>query len=246
MHCDERIIPEKTDKGIVSVHLKRYDFARNFCRDRMVLDLGCGVGYGSAFLASEAAKVIGVDFDQDAANHAHISYTGKNVEYMSADGEKLPFRDQSFDVVCSLETIEHVSDAKACLRNVARILKPEGVFVVSTPLASSDGRSPENPHHHQEWDSKEFQKMLEAYFSKVEIWYQTRKQTWLHGFLKNLDVFHLRSFLILRPMTRLAGRFTRTVPFFDLRLEDLEIQSTYSRDALSQIGVCRGVRPLSP
>ena len=59
----ERIIPAETTPGIVALHLKRYQFARKYIIGKHVLDVACGVGYGSLHLADVCRQVVGADID---------------------------------------------------------------------------------------------------------------------------------------------------------------------------------------
>ena len=81
----ERIVPDETEPGIVALHLKRYEFARPYCVGKHVLDAGCGVGYGSAFLSEAARSVVGVDVSADAIEYARARYGGRNVEFAVGD-----------------------------------------------------------------------------------------------------------------------------------------------------------------
>ena len=128
------------------------------------------------------------------------------------------------------------------IREMTRVLKQDGVFFISTPSASRSSSRPDNPHHHYEWSALDFKALLEKYFSKVEMWWQIRKQTKAHRWLQRLDVFHLRGRWLPLPLARTAVRLSGTVPFADLDLADLEIQKEYSESALSQIAVCSGAR----
>ena len=74
MRSPERIVPDETEPGIVALHLKRYEFAQPYCAGREVLDAGCGVGYGTAFLAETARRVVGVDRSGDAIDYARTRY----------------------------------------------------------------------------------------------------------------------------------------------------------------------------
>ena len=128
----ERIIPDETAPGIVAIHLKRYDFARRYVQGRRVLDVACGVGYGSRYLADIAASVVGVDLDPAATSYAKAHYADlENVNFIQGDALKLPFDTHSFEVICSFETIEHVPDAPQFLKEVCRLLTPDGIFIVS-------------------------------------------------------------------------------------------------------------------
>src|SRR5205814_7591503 len=85
MAYPERIVPDETGPGIVAIHLKRYEFARPLCTGRDVLDAACGVGYGSAYLAETARRVVGVDLNVDAVEYARDRYAAPNIEYRLGD-----------------------------------------------------------------------------------------------------------------------------------------------------------------
>src|SRR5437870_4121478 len=122
----ERIVPGDTSPGILALHLKRYEFASLWTDEVEVLDAGCGVGFGSAFLARSARRVVGVDRSEEAIAHARANYAAANVEFVQADLLDLPLPDASFDLVCAFETIEHVDDLAAFLQTVVRVLRPGG------------------------------------------------------------------------------------------------------------------------
>src|ERR671939_1854861 len=166
----ERIVPDATSPGIVALHLKRYEFAAQWCRDTEVLDAGCGVGYGSAFLGEVARRVVGVDRDEPAIAYARARYGGPNVEFRVGDVLALGFPDTSFDAVCSFETIEHVDDADAFVAEIARVLRPGGVLVVSTPRAPETTAAPENPFHRVELSRGDFEALLRRHFREVELY----------------------------------------------------------------------------
>ena len=121
----ERLVPDQQHGELVHAeHLARYRLAAQLARGRRVLDAASGEGYGSAILAAAGAtSVTGIDLDRDAVDHAGARY-GLNFEV--ADVAALPFPEASFDVVVSFETIEHVPDAVAALREFRRVLAPRG------------------------------------------------------------------------------------------------------------------------
>ncbi|MBI1873538.1 MAG: class I SAM-dependent methyltransferase [Acidobacteria bacterium] len=100
-----------------------------------VLDAGCGGGGMPLSLAEEAGRVVGIDLVdrfRDAGIRLARERRAGNLHFARADGQALPFRDRSFDLVLSHAVIEHVPDAQRYLRECARVLKPEGRMYLST------------------------------------------------------------------------------------------------------------------
>jgi GT2 family glycosyltransferase/glycosyltransferase involved in cell wall biosynthesis/SAM-dependent methyltransferase len=152
-------------------HYHRYCFARDFCDRRDVLDLASGEGYGSALLAGVARSVVGVEIDPTAVAHAKANYAFGNVSFVQGDAHALPLADHSVDVVVSFETLEHVSDHRQFIAEVRRVLRPGGLFIVSTPdrtVYSAPGTAP-NPYHVLELTEPEFSALLGDYFANSTI-----------------------------------------------------------------------------
>lgn len=234
----ERIIPEATSRGIVAIHLKRYDFVRSIVTGKQVLDVACGVGYGAYHLADVAQRVVGVDIDPQALWYAQQRYHDRsNMAYVQADAGRLPFPAGSFDVVCSFETIEHVPDVHTYLSEIRRVLVPGGIYYVSTPAAPRSTTSPTNPHHVQEWHPADFARLLHTYFPMVNLYSQLRRTTTTASWLKRLDVFKLR--------TRLPTAFTRQVAHSagvevmgEIDLQDVMIVQNVKANASEIIAQC--------
>lgn len=168
----ERVIPGRVEADLFNEHMARYAYARQFCLGKRVLDTGSGVGYGSHHLATAAAAVVGIDNDPQTVEYARAHFSGANTAYLVADCHRLPFEAATFDVVTSFELIEHLADAKLYLAEVRRVLKPDGIFVVSTPNRTiyAEHRGGEaNPFHIREWDCDEFSNLLKDYFGYVEF-----------------------------------------------------------------------------
>jgi 2-polyprenyl-3-methyl-5-hydroxy-6-metoxy-1,4-benzoquinol methylase len=233
----ERIVPDETEPGIVAIHLKRYEFARPLCAGKEVLDAACGVGYGTAYLAKRARRAVGVDVDSDAIAYARKRYARPNVEFLRQDLAALDLPDASFDVVCSFETIEHLAQPEAFLAHAARVLRGDGVFVVSTPRVDATTSSPENPFHAMELSRADFEALLGRFFGAVELYGQHRIQTRRHRLLQRADVLGLRRRL---PFVRRASRVVAGTPAMDSVTAD---QIAISRDGVEQaselVAVCR-------
>jgi GT2 family glycosyltransferase/glycosyltransferase involved in cell wall biosynthesis/SAM-dependent methyltransferase len=167
----ERIIPGKVDDDLYSEHLVRYLCAQQFCKGKRVLDTACGVGYGSFHLAQRAGNVVGVDISHVAVSYALQHYSLPNIDFVTADCCCLPFQAESFDVVTSFELIEHLEEPKTYMSEVRRVLRRDGLFIVSTPnrpvYAQRRGEQP-NPFHVREYDLNEFLLLLNDYFPYVQ------------------------------------------------------------------------------
>lgn len=136
-------------------HEAAYRFVRPLVRDR-VLEIGCGEGYGTAYLAAAGAYVVGVDYDRLTTLHAARTYPG--IGFVRGNLAALPVADRSADAVVSLQVIEHVWDHPQFLAECRRVLRPGGVLVVSTPnrLTFSPGRdTPTNLFHTHEFTATE-------------------------------------------------------------------------------------------
>jgi len=148
----ERFVPGT--KGEIWVeHWHRYHFAARWVAGTRVLDVACGEGYGSALLARHAASVTGVDISPQAIDHAKAEYASlANVEYLCASCTALPVESGSIDVAVSFETIEHIEAQAQFLDELARVLKPGGVLLLSCPnkLEYTDKRSYVNEFHVKE------------------------------------------------------------------------------------------------
>jgi SAM-dependent methyltransferase len=232
----ERIVPDETEPGIVALHRKRYEFALPFCAGKDVLDLGCGVGYGTSLLAERAARAIGIDLDGDAIAYAARRYAAPNVEFRQGDALALALEDASVDVICSFETIEHVTDRDAYLREVRRVLRPGGAFVVSTPRAEHTRVRPENPFHAVELEPADFEALLHRQFTEVELYGQRRLQTRRHRLLQRVDVLGLRKRL---PFLRGASRVLGTPPMAEVSSGDIVIERDALERATELVAVCR-------
>ncbi len=114
-------------------HYHRYLFTRGFCRDRDVLDVASGEGYGAAHLAQVARHVVGVENAGPTARNAALNFPRANLCFVQADARSLPVANASVDVVTSFETIEHFDRQEDFVAEVRRVLRPDGCFIVSTP-----------------------------------------------------------------------------------------------------------------
>ena len=171
----ERFLPEVSG-AIWYEHWHRYCLAAPLVRGRDVLDAACGEGYGSMLLASEAASVTGIDIDAAAVAHAAQRYGQRsNLRYAQGSCTAVPLGDASVDVVVSFETLEHLDAQDAMLAEFRRVLRPDGVLVLSSPNKPVYSSVPdENNHFHvRELDRAELASMLDRHFP-AQAWYGQR------------------------------------------------------------------------
>lgn len=115
-------------------HVKRYEFAQKYCKDKALLDAACGCGYGSYILSQEANSVLGVDYLQEAIDYARKFWWAKNITFRQFDlnFDLTPLG--TFDVIVSLETVEHLDTPiiQTC-QKFYKILRPFGLLILSHP-----------------------------------------------------------------------------------------------------------------
>jgi len=125
---------------------------------------------------ARAKRATGVDLSPQAVAHARQAYASlANVEFVEASCTKMPFADASFDLVVSFETLEHIEAQRQFLDEVARVLRPGGVFLLSCPnkLEYSDKRQFANEFHVKELYRDELAALVSAKFPALQ-WYGQR------------------------------------------------------------------------
>lgn len=169
----ERYVPQL--KGpIYYEHAHRYAMAVPLVEGKDVLDIASGEGYGTVLLARHARSVIGVDIDVEAIAHARRAYDVPNAFFRVGSCEAIPLADASVDVVVSFETLEHLTEHETFVAEVRRVLRPGGMFLVSSPNKReySDVPQFQNPYHLRELYFSEFRDFLSRTFKHVAIFGQ--------------------------------------------------------------------------
>lgn len=105
---------------------------RDYGAGARVLDVGCGAGFLSNHLAREGFDVTGLDASQASLDVARRHDVSGKANYLLGDAASLPFASGSFDVVCAMDFLEHVEDPLAVVAEIARVLKPNGLFFFHT------------------------------------------------------------------------------------------------------------------
>lgn len=162
-------------------HEERYKFASLFVKNQAVVDCACGSGRSSKMFADAPAKnVLAYDYNERTLSQASSRYYASNLFYQCCSAYSLPLRESSVDVFISLETIEHLEEDRRFLSEVTRVLKPDSLFICSTPnrSVSNPGISlqgkPDNPFHVREYTADEFRALLSRYFQSIQLYGQRR------------------------------------------------------------------------
>ena len=171
----KKILGERLEAGQfnenTSEHLHRYAIASTLCQNKSVLDIACGDGYGSNMLAKKARSVAGVDIDGETILLAREKYKKENLEYKQGSAARIPYPDNSFEIVVSFETLEHHDKHIEMMQEIKRVLIPGGVCCISTPdkLVYTDQKNYKNPFHVKELYREEFEDMLKEHFKNIVI-----------------------------------------------------------------------------
>ena len=103
------------------------------CKPKKVLDVGCGTGIFLDYFHNEFESGTGIDSSIDMINFANRNHKRKNVKYMLAKDNPLPFDNSSFDFVLSMGTLEYVKNQKNHIEESIRVLKKNGILLLTTP-----------------------------------------------------------------------------------------------------------------
>lgn len=250
----ERYVPE-LEGQIALEHLHRYAMARELAKDKHVLDIACGKGYGSAMLAEVAQRAIGVDISEEVVEHARHKYKRKNLEFKVGSCSKIPVRNTSIDLVVSFETIEHHDQHEAMMSEIKRVLRPSGVLIISSPEKREYSEIPgyNNPFHVKELYRHEFEKLMASHFKHIAIYGQ--RVIYGSGILQEKKISDLASFSqengsikatkgIARPIYLIAVASDGTIPkvasgVFEQPVNESEIVRSWEglvRERETQIG----------
>lgn len=148
----------------------RYEWAASFCQGKRVVDVPCGMGWGTSLMTG-AQTLTGIDIDPESIAEAKQRY-GDKATFRVGSMAALPFAENSIDVVVCLEGIEHVpvDVGDEFLKEAARVLTPEGRLLLSSPFCTKGGHSG-NPYHVHEYQPEEIRGKLGKRFriaSEVE------------------------------------------------------------------------------
>lgn len=266
----ERILPEKLESAeeylIFLRHLFAYEFAKHrITKTNFVLEVGCGEGYGSSLISRYASKIIGLDVDDSVITYASKKYGSENCFFEVYDGLKIPYEKDTFDVIVSFQVIEHIKDDINYLSEIYRVLKKNGIFILSTPNKThrlKPNQKPWNRFHIREYNPQEIENLLKNKFFDVKVWgicgneeIQRIELDRLKLKLKivSFDPFNLRNLIpkqispiIIRTIEKISRMFSKkqnikaNEDFFKkYQLNNYYIEKINVNDSLDLLGICK-------
>lgn len=145
-----------------------YEYAKPIISGKKVMDIGCGLAYGTDFMSEFAQDITGVDYDQETVNENIEAYKAKsNLHFKKGVVPPIEAEDNSYDVVTAFQFIEHIKPRKEFLRDALRVLKPGGKLMVTTPNAKRS--LARNPFHVHEYTFDEMRNELKDMPAEIEL-----------------------------------------------------------------------------
>ncbi len=206
----ERIIPGQVKQGEITgeeslkLHLDRYAFAADNLKAGRILDIACGVGYGTDVVikkrTSEVDEIVAVDFDGGAIEYGKSHYPNPKVRFQQ--GDAYAFQDSTgFDTIISLETIEHLPDPVKFASSLNTVLKNGGRWICSAPVTPTKDAI---PFHMTDFTRTTYRKIFQDLgfrevthllqiqpFKPLQVLMENEER--LEGVRKNLICYYLRN-----------------------------------------------------
>lgn len=170
-------------------HQKVYDFCKKWTKDRTVLEIGSGGGFGTYNISRSAESIVGIDNDAHAVRQSQSLYKNDNLTYVHSDFRSY-FPTRQFDVIISLQVFEHIKEPSIFFDAVKRLLSKNGTLIISTPNGLKQSFN-ENPYHYKEYPSEELSTLFNRHFKLVTLY-------GLHGDKTIMSLEKKRRNLVLR------------------------------------------------
>lgn len=241
---EEEWVRPDPQSGLFLAHLRRYLFAARYAAGARVLDVGCGPGYGAARLAGVARCCLGIDADPAALAYARAHYRRPNLAFAQMRAERLALPDGAADLVTCFEVLEHLPDEHVLLRELARVLRPGGWLLLSTPNRLVDephmrSIGLRHPYHVNLLTPARLRAALRRHFRQVRLYGQRRRGSALHTALKALDVGNLRLRLVPARRRPALLRALGAAPPARPTLDETVIAPGLLRQSPTLVAICR-------
>lgn len=194
---DIRYVPNEINSFCSIAHKSRYFWVKEKfnLKNKKILDLGCGSGYGSKILSKNEKLIIGADYSKHSINYAKKKYNSEKIFFVTLDAcskkeiEK-KLKKSYFDLIISFDVIEHLEKYFDFLENITYLIKKEGVVIIGCPnrLQRFNWNREWEPHHIQEFTPYQLKKLLGFYFKDVKLVSQDFKE------LKEREIFKKQNY----------------------------------------------------
>jgi SAM-dependent methyltransferase len=163
LHTAERVSrTDASDNYVFQRSILAYHYAAGLVSGD-VLEIGTGMGYGIEIIAPSATSYTTID-----KSCAYDASLPENTRFQQMEVPPIGFADESFDFVISFQVIEHIKRDKEFVKEVSRVLRKGGKFIVSTPNAPMS--LTRNPWHIREYTEQELHDLLATDFSSIEAY----------------------------------------------------------------------------
>ncbi|MCJ7508208.1 MAG: glycosyltransferase, partial [candidate division Zixibacteria bacterium] len=155
--------------------LHQYRFAKELVKDKKVLVLAGGKGYGSFILSEDAGSVACIDKDERNIRYGSSNYIKENLEFIKGSVTDIPFEEEKiFDVIVCFEALEQIEEHDELMKEMKRLLKDDGIFIVSTPnkYISSDQGDYQKFLRLKELSFDDLKSLLKKHFKNTLIYGQ--------------------------------------------------------------------------
>ncbi|EKD66196.1 MAG: methyltransferase type 11 [uncultured bacterium (gcode 4)] len=151
-------------------HFIRYNFAKDFTKDKIVLDIACWSWYWTNILSEISKEIIWMDISKEAIDFNNENYQLKNWNFVCYDWFNNPFENNYFDLIVSFETIEHIVEYENFLKELKRVLKNDWKLIISTPNFLWEVWK--NKYHVSNFTHDKFIKVVWKYFNIEKVLFQ--------------------------------------------------------------------------
>ena len=201
----ERVSRDVTDNFVYQRSKLAYvEAAKRVCGD--ILEIGTGTGYGIDIIAPRCRRFV----TMDKTRSEELAAMPENVEFVQATVPPLPFADESFDYVVSFQVIEHIKRDREFVREVHRVLKKGGKFIVSTPNRPMS--LTRNPWHVREYNAEQFGALLSDFADVEALGVAGNERVWSYYEKNRESVRRIMRFDILR-MQWWLPRWVLQIPY---------------------------------
>ena len=149
---------------------ERYRFCNTYIKNKIVLDIPCGVGWGTTLLRGYNST-IGMDVSVEAIQYAKKHFERKNRKFLTGDMQAIALNDDSVDIIICLEGFEHVTKeiGEKFITESKRVLKQNGLLIMTCPVLNECANSTGNPSHLNEYPEQELIELLNKNFRIIKM-----------------------------------------------------------------------------